>query len=154
MKKLLSVLALIVAVVAVSFGQNAKAEEATQKAGPAIDFEATTVDYGTIEQGSDPYRVFTFTNTGTEPLVIKHAKGSCGCTVPTYPKEPIMPGETGEIKVRYDTNRIGNFTKTVTLTTNAADERTTLIIKGKVEKKEAEPEGLPSKENNPFGGGK
>ncbi|MBK7407756.1 MAG: DUF1573 domain-containing protein [Saprospirales bacterium] len=86
--------------------------------GPVMSLETTEVDYGKIEQGADPYRVFKFTNTGKAPLVIENAKGSCGCTVPTYPKEPIAPGETSEIKVRYDTNRIGKFTKTVTLTTN------------------------------------
>ena len=65
--------------------------------GPKMTFESTTVDYGTIDKDSDPIRYAKFTNTGTEPLIIKHAKGSCGCTVPTVPKEPIMPGESGEI---------------------------------------------------------
>lgn len=113
-------------------------------------FESETVDYGVIEQGSEPFRVFTFTNTGTEPLIITQAKGSCGCTVPTYPKEPIAPGETGEIKVRYDTNRLGKFTKRVTLTTNAPEDKTMLTIKGEVLKKAEEPEGLPVNEANPF----
>ncbi|TNE68072.1 MAG: DUF1573 domain-containing protein, partial [Bacteroidetes bacterium] len=88
--------------------------------GPVMTFETTTIDYGTIDKGSEPLRKFSFTNTGNEPLIIKTAKGSCGCTVPTYPKEPIMPGETNVIEVRYDTKRVGAFTKTVTLTTNEA----------------------------------
>lgn len=109
------------------------------KTGPQMNFDATTIDYGTIEQNSDPLRVFTFKNDGTEPLVISNAKGSCGCTVPKYPKEPILPGQEAEIEVRYDTKRIGNFSKTVTLTTNATngdsvDNPGTFVlkIKGKV----------------------
>ena len=126
--------------------------EVAPQDGPTMVFEDTTVDYGTIEQGSDPYRFFAFTNTGNEPLVIKHAKGSCGCTVPTYPKEPIPPGETGEIKVRYDTNRVGPFTKRVTLTTNVGDEPIQLTIKGKVEKKPEAPASVPASEGGMFGG--
>lgn len=156
MKKILAVLVLAFASITITFAQAAKAEAKlteAEVAGPSIEFETTTVDYGTIEQGADPYRVFKFTNTGTEPLIIKNAKGSCGCTVPEWPKEPISPGATGEIKVRYDTKRIGKFTKTVTLTTNAATERHTLIIKGDVQKEAPQPSGLPQKENNPFNGG-
>ena len=100
--------------------------------GPVMTFDVTTIDYGTIDKGSDPLRKFKFTNTGNEPLIIKTAKGSCGCTVPTYPQEPIMPGETKTIDVSYDTNRPGVFTKTVTLTTNETPESHTLTIKGEV----------------------
>jgi len=100
--------------------------------GPVMTFPTTTVDYGKIEKGSDKVRKFSFTNTGNEPLVIKSAKGSCGCTVPTYPQEPIMPGETKTIDVSYDTNRPGAFTKTVTLTTNETPDTHTLTIKGEV----------------------
>jgi hypothetical protein len=107
-----------------------------------MKFEAETIDYGTILQGSDRVRKFFFTNTGKEPLVIQSAKGSCGCTVPTYPKEPIMPGQKGVIEVNYDTNRLGAFTKTVTLTSNATEETKVLTIKGNVE---AQPEGTPAK---------
>ena len=85
-----------------------------------IDFESKVVNYGTIEHNADGKREFVFTNNGTEPLIIKNAKGSCGCTVPTWPKEPIMPGETSRIGVKYATNRVGKFTKTITLTTNAS----------------------------------
>lgn len=120
--------------------------------GPKMTFEQETIDYGTIEQGSDPYRMFTFVNEGTEPLIISNARGSCGCTVPTYPKEPIMPGESAEIKVRYDTNRVGPFTKRVTLTTNEGENTRVLTIKGVVEKKVEAP-GLPeNKDKGTFGG--
>lgn len=102
-----------------------------------ISFEKEVIDYGTIEQGADGKREFVFTNTGKEPLIITNAKGSCGCTVPTWPREPIAPGEDGVIKVKYDTNRIGPFTKSVTLSTNASNGTKVLRIKGKVVKKEA-----------------
>lgn len=114
---------------------------------PAISFDETTIDYGTINQGDEPYRSFKFTNTGEAPLIIKNAKGSCGCTVPEWPKKPILPGESDVIKVKYDTNRIGNFRKTVRLTTNAVDEQVVLTIKGEVLKKE-EPKTMPTKEGN------
>jgi len=104
--------------------------------GPKMTFEDTNVDFGTIEKDSDPYRVAKFTNTGTEPLVIKNARGSCGCTVPTWPKEPILPGESGEIKIRYSTNRVGKINKTVKLTTNepAGTKPVVLRVIGKVNK--------------------
>ncbi len=113
----------------------ATAQEATsteQTSGAQIEFETTTIDYGTIERYADGKRVFVFKNTGTEPLIISHAKGSCGCTVPTWPKEPIMPGQTGEINVKYATDRVGTFRKTVTLTTNAGTTPVVLVIKGTV----------------------
>lgn len=111
--------------------------------GPVMTFETTTIDYGTIEKGSDRIRKFKFTNTGNEPLIVKSAKGSCGCTVPTYPKEPIMPGESNVIEVNYDTERVGAFTKTVTLTTNEATETRMLTIKGEV-KAPASQESVPA----------
>lgn len=154
MKRFFSFLVLMVGICSITWAQadpavagakkmKADAKVVTQEVkGPKMVFEAEEVDYGTIEQGSDPYRTFSFTNNGTEPLVIMNAKGSCGCTVPTYPKEPILPGQTAEIKVRYDTKRLGPFTKRVTLTTNEGENTRVLTIKGLVEKKEVEP-GLP-----------
>ena len=124
-------------------------EEAQPAEGPLMDFETTTMDYGTIEKGSDPLRKFHFTNTGTEPLVITHAKGSCGCTVPTYPKEPIMPGEASVIEVRYDTKRVGKFSKSITLTTNAVDGATKrLMIKGHVKAAPPQPPAVPASQDN------
>ena len=108
------------------------AVNAQNATGPVMTFPVSTIDYGKIEKGSDKVRKFSFTNTGNEPLVIKSAKGSCGCTVPTYPQEPVMPGETKTIDVSYDTNRPGAFTKTVTLETNEATPTHTLTIKGEV----------------------
>ena len=102
------------------------------KQGATMTFAKTTIDYGTIVQGSDRVRTISFTNEGSEALIIKSAKGSCGCTVPTFPKTPIEPGATAEIKVNYDTNRIGSFNKTVTIQTNAGVK--SLKVVGKVEK--------------------
>ncbi len=106
---------------------------ATAAKGPVATFDKIEIDYGKIKKGSDPLRVFTFKNTGNEPLIISNAQGSCGCTVPTYPKEPIMPGQTSKIEVRYDTQRVGGFTKSVTLTTNEEGSTRVLTIKGEVE---------------------
>ncbi|HQU59691.1 MAG: DUF1573 domain-containing protein [Phaeodactylibacter sp.] len=154
MKKLLSVLAMLSLVVALGYSQNETATPQvvaeTEQDGPVMAFETETVDYGVIEQGSEPFRVFKFTNTGNAPLIITNAKGSCGCTVPTYPKEPIGPGESSEIKVRYDTNRLGKFTKRVTLTTNVGTEQKMLTITGEVIKKPEEPAGLPANEGSLF----
>ena len=111
--------------------------------GPVMTFEKTEIDYGTIALGADPLRHFKFKNTGTEPLVIKNARGSCGCTVPQYKKEPVAPGETSEIEVRYDTQRPGAFSKSITIDTNEGDQARVLIIRGTVTEKKAE-EGVPA----------
>ncbi|MCF8257844.1 MAG: DUF1573 domain-containing protein [Flavobacteriales bacterium] len=103
-----------------------------QNTGAVIKFEKELHDYGTIEQGADGGTEFVFTNSGKEPLVISDAKGSCGCTVPEWSKEPIAPGQKGSIKVMYDTKRIGNFQKTVTVTSNGSEAPVVLTIKGLV----------------------
>ncbi len=151
MKRLTLLLGLLIACVTLSFAQDEKTQEAKQVEGPAIEFESKVLDYGIIEHQSNGKRKFMFTNVGTEPVVIKSAKGSCGCTVPKKPEEPIMPGEKGEIEVSYDTNRQGKFTKTVTLTTNTPDERIVLTIKGEVRKKEDMPAGVPASDKGAFG---
>ena len=99
---------------------------------PTMSFESEVVDYGTIEQGADGVREFKFTNNGKEPLIISNARGSCGCTVPTWPKEPIKPGESSVIKVKYDTKRLGAINKSVTITSNAATPTKVVRIKGKI----------------------
>ncbi len=115
---------LLVAVVAlVSFAAQAQAK---------IEFKSETIDYGQIAKGSDGLRVFEFTNTGNEPLIISDVKSSCGCTVPEKPKDAIAPGKTGEIKVKYDTKRVGPIRKTVTVYSNASDPIKALKIKGEV----------------------
>ena len=101
--------------------------------GAGMVFVTETIDYGTVAYNSDGRREFVFTNNGNKPLIITNVQSTCGCTVPTYPKEPIAPGAKGVIGVKYDTSRAGQaFTKTVTLTTNAAVPSKTLTIKGNV----------------------
>lgn len=104
------------------------AQDATAK----IEFKSETIDYGEIDRGSDGVRVFEFTNTGTAPLVISAVRSSCGCTIPKKPEEPIMPGETGKIEVKYDTNRVGPIRKAITVTSNADVPTKVLKIKGTV----------------------
>ena len=97
-----------------------------------IKFETETIDYGTIEKGANGVRVFEFTNIGDAPLVITKVKSTCGCTVPSWPKEPVMPGETGQIEVKYDTKRLDVFIKTILVTSNAQRPSIALKIKGNV----------------------
>ena len=95
-------------------------------------FEQETIDYGKIIKGSEGERTFVFTNVGDAPLIIQSIKSSCGCTVPKKPENPIMPGEKGEIKVSYDTKRIGGFSKQITILSNATTARKIVKIKGLV----------------------
>jgi hypothetical protein len=111
------------------------AQEEVKTGGAQISFDKEIHDYGTIDQGGNGECAFTFTNTGNEPLIITKAKGSCGCTVPDWPKEPIAPGAKGTIKVKYDTNRVGPINKTVTVESNASNAENgvkTIRIKGNV----------------------
>ena len=105
---------------------------AQEKKVGVLQFEEETINYGIIAQNSDGARSFTFTNTGDAPVVIEQVKGSCGCTVATKPSEPILPGETATIAVKYDTNRVGGFSKTVTITSNASETKKVVRIKGNV----------------------
>ena len=101
--------------------------------GAKIDFTKDTHDYGTIKNGADGTCTFEFKNTGNAPLIISNAKGSCGCTVPEWPKEPIAPGAKASIKVKYDTSRQGVINKNVTITSNAVNAAEKMIyIKGNV----------------------
>ena len=104
------------------------AQEKTAK----IEFETTVIDYGTIEKGADGVRVFKFKNTGNAPLVVTSVKSSCGCTVPKKPEAPVLPGETGEIEVKYDTKRVNPIRKTITVTSNAETPTVALKIMGNV----------------------
>jgi hypothetical protein len=97
-----------------------------------IEFKTDTIDYGIIEKGSNGVRVFEFTNTGNAPLIITDVKSTCGCTIPKKPDGPIMPGETGQIEVKYDTNRVNPIRKTITVTSNATTPTIALKIKGEV----------------------
>jgi hypothetical protein len=130
--------------VCVAIGANAQ-ETATPNPvnpnAPKFKFETEVVDYGTIDHGANGDREFKFTNVGKEPLIISNAVGSCGCTTPNWPKEPIKPGASASIKVHYDTNRPGTFEKQVTITSNADTPSKVLKIKGVVKPAPVAPEG-------------
>lgn len=99
-----------------------------------IKFEKEAHDFGKVKQNQAAVYEFKFTNTGKEPLIISDAKGSCDCTIPDWPKQPIRPGETAVIKVKYDTKKVGPINKTVTITSNARNASTAeLKILGLVE---------------------
>jgi hypothetical protein len=148
MKKII-LLATFVFAVFVTFAQD-KNETATVSKkvnGPQISFETTLHDYGDIMLNSDGSFDFNFTNTGNEPLILSKPRSSCGCTIPSWPKEPILPGESNVIKVTYNTKKAGPFNKTVTVYSNAKGNSSVVLrIKGKVLTKPAE--AMPVKESN------
>lgn len=133
-----------------AFGFKAFAQEevvATPTSGAEISINKEVHDYGKIQQHGDGECEFEIKNTGTEPLIISNAKGSCGCTVPDWPREPIAPGAMKVMKVKYATNRIGPINKSVTITCNAVTNPTmTVRIKGEVlsPTNEATPELTPA----------
>jgi len=102
---------------------------------PDIRFEKMVHDYGTLEQHGDGHCEFKFTNTGKEPLILSNVRSSCGCTVPTWPRQPVLPGQSEVIKVKYDTKRVGTINKSVHVYSNGKTSPLTLKIKGKVEVK-------------------
>lgn len=108
---------------------------------PVLAFEEEEFDFGTIQQNAAQEHVFTFTNTGQAPLVITNATSTCGCTVPTFTKEPIAPGETGEMLVKFNGSGQGQVTKTVTVTANTEAGTEQVRIKAFVETPEANPAG-------------
>ncbi len=140
-KALFSLLMIFAAGVATSFAQEVKN-------GAQIEFEKEVHDYGTIENGANGQCTFNFKNSGNAPLIISNAKGSCGCTVPSWPKEPIAPGASAKITVKYDTKRAGAINKSVTITSNAVNTPTKVIrIKGSVKAKPAS--GVPVQSGGP-----
>ncbi len=128
---------------AATTADKAPAAEPAVPAGPltTLEFAESTFDYGEIMEGAKVDHQYKFTNTGTEPLIISNAKGSCGCTVPNWPREPIPPGGTGVIDVTFDSKGKGKVggspqSKRVTITANTDPANTYLTIKGTVNKEE------------------
>lgn len=148
MKKLILMLATI-GTFSFAFAQQpaATTPAAADPNAPELKFESKSIDYGTVTKGDETNstRYFKFTNVGKSPLIISSCHGSCGCTVPACPTEAILPGKSSEIKVHYDINRLGPFTKTVTVSSNAKNNNETLTITGKVEEKAAAPATAPAK---------
>lgn len=143
MKRIILLAAITVFGVATSNAQTAKKTakkadtpvkvETTKVDGPGMVFENETIDYGTIPHNADGKREFVFVNNGNKPLVIESTQGSCGCTVPSKPEGAIAPGAKGVIGVKYATDRVGPFTKTVTIKSNATGQETKVVtIKGTI----------------------
>lgn len=98
-----------------------------------MTFSEGNYDFGTVSEGDKVEHIYKFKNSGNEPLIISNAQGSCGCTVPQWPKEPIAPGKSGEIKVVFDSKgKAGKQNKTVTITANTDPATTTINITGEV----------------------
>lgn len=138
---------LIIAILATGFAWTVNAQDAKTAASDAnkaeFKFEQMEYNYGTIKQGDKVDYEFVFTNVGKEPLIISSANGSCGCTVPDWPKEPIKKGEKGKIKVTFNSaGKQGMQDKTVTINSNAATNPVVLHIKGNVEVPPAPAEGV------------
>ena len=142
MKKVIYLLGIMLLMAGVAKAQ----DKGTVQMGPEIEFEKVVHDYGDVPYNGNGECEFRFTNTGTEPLLVQKPKSSCGCTIPSWPNEPILPGESEVIKVTYRTNRAGNINKTVTVTSNAVKNSTVVLrIKGRV--LEQPSEVLPANNN-------
>ena len=153
MKKVFSIL-MVMAFVFAGIAQNDEAQPKKNKKvkTPEITFVKLVHDYGQIEQGANGECEFEFKNTGKADLILTNCRSSCGCTVPSWPKDPIAPGKKAVIKVKYNTQRIGQINKTITVESNAVNDRVVLKITGNVNAKatEAAPEnnsGAPKVNN-------
>ncbi|MDL2230988.1 DUF1573 domain-containing protein [Bacteroidales bacterium OttesenSCG-928-L19] len=147
MKKFVILTVIIVGVFA-AFGQE-KVDKPKKKRSkvPYISFEYTVYDYGIVEKNGDGMCEFVFKNTGKEDLILTNVRSSCGCTVPEWPKEPIPKKKKAVIKVKYNTNNVGTINKSITVESNAENNRVILYIKGRVSdtgKAEAVPENTQS----------
>jgi len=132
MKKLIVIMAVMFLAVLTIQAQD-KPVAASQD---SIIFASSVHDYGTIVQASDGTCEFKFTNKGKAPIVLNDVKASCGCTVPEWTRTPVAPGEKGTIKVTYNTNNVGAFSKSITVNSNAVNNPLVLIIKGTVNAKQ------------------
>jgi hypothetical protein len=126
MKKFFSVLVVLLSVASVSFAQKG-----------VMKFKEETHNFGKIEQGKPVTQEFVFTNVGTEPIIISNVSASCGCTTPSYTKDPVLPKQTGTIKATYNAAAMGAFNKSITVFSNAESPTLTLFLKGEVVTKEA-----------------
>ena len=140
MKKAIALIATIVFAAFTVYGQvstaTAAEDEVKNPNAPEITFDKTVHDYGSIPYKGDGKCEFKFTNTGKEPLILTNVRSSCGCTVPKWPREPILPGHSSVINVEYKTNRVGKINKTVTVQSNGSTGTVVLRIKGQVLKQQ------------------
>lgn len=121
---------------ALMFGANAQQTKEQVPTNPEsqaeITFEKLEHDYGEVKQNGNGVCEFKYTNTGSVPLVLSKVRSSCGCTVPKWSKEPLMPGQSASITVKYNTSSVGPINKSITVESNAKTSRVRLLIKGKV----------------------
>ncbi|MDP2424315.1 MAG: DUF1573 domain-containing protein [Bacteroidales bacterium] len=136
-----------------AFSAYTSAQNATKVNGPQISFDKETHDYGTIYVNGDGNCVFLFTNTGTEPLMLSDVKAGCGCTVPEWPREPVLPGKSAQIKVKYTTlSRAHQINKSIVVTSNSVEKSTVVLrIIGEVVEPPSEfsPEKMLDKAGSP-----
>jgi len=146
MKKVIALSILSLSLMTISCNENAakkiksenlelakERDEEIKVGGAKVKFDKTEHDFGVINEGDVVETVFTFTNSGKSELIITSAKGSCGCTVPEWPKEPIMPGEEGQIRVKFNSDKKPNLQqKSITLVTNTEQGKEILKIKAQV----------------------
>lgn len=139
MKKVFSLLMILAFVMAGMAQQDAAQPKKNKKVKtPEITFETLVYDYGQINQGDNGECEFVFKNTGKADLILTNCRSSCGCTVPSWPKDPIPPGKKASIKVKYNTQRIGQINKTITVESNAVNDQVKLTITGNVNPKPTE----------------
>lgn len=137
MKKFFTIAAITILGVSVSCSRAPGQDKASEK-GPKIEFTYTEYDYGTVVQGGNGTSEFIFKNTGNQPLILSSVKSTCGCTVPSWPREPVKAGESAKIVVDYRTTRVGPINKSITVLSNADTGPIILKIKGNVVPKPAE----------------
>lgn len=148
MKKVFSLFVVMAFIFSTAVAQDAGVKEQPKKVKePEITFENIVHDYGSIYQGDNGTCQFVFKNTGKADLILTNCRASCGCTVPEWPKDPIAPGKKATIKVTYNTQRVGPFNKTVTVESNASNDKVVLSIKGNVAPKPTE--AAPNNSNSP-----
>lgn len=146
MKKIITTLGIAVSALLMNISVNAQTPVVT---GPAISVDKEVHNYGNVPYGGNGTCEFKVTNTGTEPLILSKCKGSCGCTVPTCEPNPIAPGASTSISVKYDTKRPGPIDKSVSIHSNATNEPVLVVrIKGTVEPdpNAPAPNGMPVKD--------
>ncbi|MDD3878181.1 MAG: DUF1573 domain-containing protein [Bacteroidales bacterium] len=130
MKKIITVLLII-------FFSSLTVAKSQSSEGAVIYVRSVVYDYGTIMKNDDGTGKIVFSNTGNAPLIISNVRTSCGCTVPTWPREPILPGDSSYIEVKYDTRRIGQINRQITINSNASQPNLNIRLRGNVV---AEPE--------------
>ncbi len=136
MKRIIALLVLTVFISGI-YAQEKKDDKSTAPNPNAaqMNFKEESFNFEEIPEGPQATHEFKFTNTGKEPLILSNVRASCGCTTPSWPKEPVLPGKESAIVVTYNTQgRPGPFTKSITITSNASTPSKVIIIKGEVVK--------------------